>query len=215
RNPAAHLPLHKLDVLPRDVLSEREAEAVMNAPEARGPGGRRDRAILETLYGTAIRRSECARLDLEDLDLKEGTLLVRDGKGKKDRLVPVAGRAAIALDVYLREVRPHLVRDPKERALFLGRLGTRLSKVTIGLLVREHGRAAGVKLSPHGLRHACATHLVRRGADVRHVQRLLGHSTIETTARYTRVAIKDLREVFERSHPRDGDRLRRRRGKVE
>lgn len=211
RNPATNLPFHKLDVLPRQVVSEREAEALVNAPDAGRPIGRRDRAILETLYGTAIRLGECGRLELQDIDLREQTLLVRNGKGKKDRVVPVPARAAIALDLYLRDVRPLFVRDPKQPALFLGRHGTRLSTVMIGLLVSAYGREVKVKLSPHGLRHACATHLVRRGADVRHVQRLLGHSNIQTTARYTRVAIKDLRDVFERAHPRDGQRLRRRR----
>jgi len=210
RNPATDLPFHKLDVLPRQVVSERQAEALMSAPEPARLTGLRDRAILETLYGTGIRLSECGRLDLQDLDLREGTLLVRNGKGKKDRVVPVAGRAGAALDLYLREVRPHFVRDPKEQALFLQRYGTRLSTVMIGLLVSAYGRAVDVKLSPHGLRHACATHLLRHGADIRHVQRVLGHSNIQTTARYTRVALSDLRDVVARAHPRERTkRLRR------
>jgi integrase/recombinase XerD len=203
RNPATDLPFHKLDVLPRDVVSQKQVEALMRAPDMTRLTGQRDRAILETLYGTAIRLSECGRLDLADLDLREETLLIRDGKGKKDRMVPVTGRAAEALDVYLRDVRPHFVRDPKEPALFLQRHGRRLSTVMIGLLVSRYGLAAGVKLSPHGLRHACATHLIQRGADIRHVQRLLGHANIQTTARYTRVALKDLRDILERAHPRE------------
>jgi len=203
RDPATTLPFYRLDVLPRQVLSERQAEALMNAPEAGRTVGQRDRAILETLYGTAIRLSECGRLDLQDLDLAEGALLVRNGKGKQDRIVPVPGRATAALDVYLRDVRPAFVRDPKEPALFLQRYGTRLSTVMIGLLVSAYGRAVGVKISPHGLRHACATHLLKRGADIRHVQRLLGHRDIQTTARYTGVTLTDLREVLTRAHPRE------------
>ena len=95
------------------------------------------------------------------------------------------------------------MRDPKEPALFLQRHGTRLSSVTIALLVSAYGRAVGVKVSPHGLRHACATHLLKRGADIRHVQQILGHRDIQTTALYTRVAIEDLRQAVERAHPRE------------
>jgi integrase/recombinase XerD len=203
RDPSRELPFHRTDVLPRQVLSEGDAEALMAAPSATSAVGLRDRAILETLYGTAVRLSECARLDLMDLDLAGETLLVRNGKGGKDRVVPVPGRAAQALDIYLREMRPLFERDPKEEALFLQRHGTRLATVTIGLLVAAYGRAVGVKLSPHALRHACATHLLKHGADIRHVQQLLGHRDIQTTARYTGVSIEDLRQVLARAHPRE------------
>lgn len=104
--------------------------------------------MLETLYGTGIRRRECSRLDLMDLDLSQATLLVRNGKGRKDRLVPVPGRAAVAIDVYLRESRPNLARDPRETALFLSREGQRLHPTTIHLLVRKHARAARLPLPP-------------------------------------------------------------------
>jgi len=203
RNPSTELPFHWLDVLPRQVLGEKDAEALMEAPPTSSLVGLRDRAILETLYGTAIRLSECGRLDLEDLDLAGEALLVRNGKGGKDRVVPVPVRAAAALDVYLKDVRPVSMRDPKEPALFLQRYGTRLSTVMIGLLVSTYGRAIGVKIAPHGLRHACATHLLRHGADIRHVQRFLGHRDIQTTARYTGVSIEDLRAVLEKVHPRE------------
>ena len=98
------------------------------------------------------------------------------------------------------------MRDAKEPALFLQRYGTRLSTVMIGLLVSAYGRAIEVKIAPHGLRHACATHLLRHGADIRHVQRLLGHRDIQTTARYTGVSIDDLRQVLARAHPRERTR---------
>jgi integrase/recombinase XerD len=146
-------------------------------------------AILETLYGMGLRRGECARLDAAALDLAAGTLLVRDGKGRMDRMVPVPGRAAAALGLYLRDVRPHLVLNPHAGALFLTAWwGHRLSDVSIAFLLRRHPQVAGIgNVQPHALRHACATHMLKGGAVVRHVQALLGHKKLERTALYTRV----------------------------
>jgi site-specific recombinase XerD len=176
----------------------------MHAPSPWSALGRRDRAILETLYGTGIRRGECSRLDLVDLGLSEATLLVRNGKGKKDRLLPVPGRAALAVDLYLRETRSGLVSDPREMVLVLFCKGRRLHPTSLNLLVWKYGRAAKIPGRPsvHGLRHACATHLLAGGADVRHVQQLLGHRSLDKTAVYTRVDVKHLREVLARAHPR-------------
>jgi integrase/recombinase XerD len=202
RNPALHLRYPRRPVIPRGVLTEAEAVRLMETPPDSTRGGPRDRAILETLYGTGIRIGECGRIDVSDLDLSQGQLLVRDGKGRKDRVVPVAGRAAAALAVYLRDIRPALVHDPMEAALFLSHFGTRLKKGTLYVLVKNHARTARLKVSPHGLRHACATHLLARGADLRHIQALLGHSFIDTTALYTRVNTSGLREVLDRAHPR-------------
>jgi len=201
RDPAQAIPLPKIRRLPRGILTERQARRLVAAPFAGSRIGKRDRAILETLYGTGIRLGEAARADVSDLDLRGRVLLVRSGKGKKDRLVPVPGRAAVALDTYLIEARPELVKrlDP---ALFISRHGARLSLVGLRAVVQRHGRAMGVAVSPHALRHTCATHLLCGGADIRHVQELLGHRCLATTALYTRVAIKDLREVLARAHPR-------------
>ena len=120
--------------------------------------------------------------------------------------MPVPGRATQALDLYLRETRPELVRDAREMALFLSREGRRLHPTSLNLLVWKYGFAARVPCRPsvHALRHACATHLLVGGADVRHVQQLLGHRSLDTTAVYTRVVIKDLREVLARAHLRAG-----------
>jgi integrase/recombinase XerD len=205
RNPAADLRLPSSAALPRVVLSVRQAARLMEAPAARTNIGQRDRAILETLYGTGLRRSEGVRLDVADLDLRQKTLFVRNGKGAKDRVVPVPGRAIAALQAYLREVRPKLVVDPAEHALFLTAWwGRRLGEVSLSVLVRRYGRTIGIEgLHPHVLRHACATHLLRGGADVRHVQLILGHRHLKTTGLYTRVVIEDLREVFSRAHPRE------------
>ncbi|MCU0293551.1 MAG: tyrosine-type recombinase/integrase [Thermoanaerobaculaceae bacterium] len=174
--------------------------------------GQRDRAILELLYGTGIRSAECRRLDVTDVQLCEATLLVRDGKGRKDRLLPLPGRAAAALELYLSEARPQLVADSREAALFVSvvRPHRRLGPAGLERLVRCYGRNARLPrpVSPHLLRHACATHLLKGGADVHHVQVLLGHRRLDTTALYTRVEISDLQAVVRRAHPRERDTAR-------
>ena len=171
----------------------------------------RDRAILETLYGTGIRVGEAARADVSDLDVREGVLLVRSRKGRKDRIVPVQGRAAVALGTYLAEACPELLKRP-DAALFVSRHGARLSIVGRRAAVRRHGEAIGLRISPHTLRHTCATHLLRGRADIRHVQELLGHRSLTTTALYARVVVDDLREVLERTHPRRSAARARRQG---
>jgi integrase/recombinase XerD len=210
-DPARDLALPNPQRLPKRVLSEAQARRLMAAPFPGSVIGLRDRAILETLYGTGLRRGECLRLDLMDLDLGQGVVLVRDGKGKKDRVVPVAGRAALALDVYLLDSRPELQRTAREGALFLSYSGRRLSKAGLGLVLERHAQAIGLRTHPHALRHACATHLLKGGADVRHIQELLGHKSLQSTQLYTRVGVEDLREVLARAHPRERSRGRRRR----
>jgi integrase/recombinase XerD len=138
QDPTLDLVLPSWRRLPRAVLKEGQARRLVAAPSPWTPLGKRDRAILETLYGCALRVSECERLDLGDLDLGKGEILVRNGKGKKDRLVPVVGRAVVALQTYLTEARRELVRDPRERALFLSRHGRRLGIQVIQNLIRSH-----------------------------------------------------------------------------
>jgi integrase/recombinase XerD len=204
-NPAADLRLPSSSPLPRLVLTERQAERLVTTPSPTTNSGRRDRALLEILYGTGIRRRECVHLDLDDVDLNRGTLLVRRGKGGRDRVVPIPKRAALALGIYLDEVRPSLAEDPAERALFLTAWrGRRLSEEALVARLRLHARAVAIPgVHLHALRHTCATHLLRGGASVRHVQAILGHRSLQTTARYTRVAITDLRQVLARCHPRE------------
>jgi len=201
RDPARDVPLPRCPRLPRGILTEAQARRLVAAPFPGSRVGKRDRAILELLYGTGIRLGEAARADVTDLDLRQRILLVRSGKGKKDRIVPVPGRAAMALDRYLAEARSELVKRI-DAALFVSRHGGRLSLVGLRAIVKRHGRAIGVELTPHALRHTCATHLLRGGADIRHVQELLGHRCLSTTALYTRVAIEDLRQLIARAHPR-------------
>jgi integrase/recombinase XerD len=210
-NPALDLELPSWRLLPRAVINQDQARRLVAHPDPHTSRGKRSRAILELLYGTGIRVSECERLDVSDVDLAQGVLFVRDGKGRKDRVVPVVGRAADAVDVYLRDARPLLMKDPAERALFLTRIGTRVRAKSIRYLVLMNRKGAEIPLpvTPHGLRHACATHLVKNGADVRHVQKLLGHQSLTSTQIYTDVAAADLARMLEKAHPRERDWKRR------
>ena len=212
QDPALDLTLPHWRRLPRALLNQEQARRLVAHPSPFTLRGKRNRAILELLYGTGIRVSECERLDVRDLDLAQGHVLIRDGKGKKDRVVPVVGRAVEALDRYLHEARPELLKEPRESALFLTRRGTRVSVKNIQYLVRMNAQAAGIPapVTPHGLRHGCATHLLQGGADVRHVQQLLGHKSLDTTAIYTHVQPGDLAQAVAKAHPRERAWRRRR-----
>lgn len=215
RNPAEHIRAPRAKRLPRTKLSRNQVQQLLETPSPTSTLGVRDRAILETFYGTGVRLSECVRLDVSDADLQGRTLWVRDGKGRKDRLVPIPGQTAKALERYASDARPYLVHDPMEQAFFLSQNGRRLSPPSIQAKLRDYGKAAGVphRVHPHVLRHAYATHLLERGADIRHIQELLGHSFLQTTALYTQVEPKDLRKVMKKAHPRERTRRRRKKGK--
>jgi integrase/recombinase XerD len=202
QNPARLLMLPKSTSLPRGVLTITQARRLMAAPFAGSAIGQRDRAMLELLYGAGLRLGEAARTDVTDLDLRSELLLVRNGKGGKDRIVPICGAAATALGFYVTESRPALAIGI-DAALFLSRDGVRLGAAGLRARIQYYAARIGVRLTPHGLRHACATHLLRGGADLRHVQALLGHRRLTTTALYTRVAITDLRSVIRKCHPRE------------
>jgi integrase/recombinase XerD len=208
-NPATEVRLPRAERLPSRVLSLSEARRLMEQPRSWTATGRRDRAILEVLYGSGLRVSECARLDLGDVDLRAGRALVRDGKGKRDRYVPLTVRSVEAIETYLADARPRLVASGRETACFVShRTGRRLTKAGIQIVVRTQARRAGIRgvVHPHVLRHSFATHLIKGGADVRHVQRLLGHRDIKSTAIYTRVEVPDLKAMVARSHPREKTR---------
>jgi integrase/recombinase XerD len=196
------LPRKPVKTLPRS-LSAAEVRAIFNVPDVTDPLGIRDRAILEVLYGTGIRRCECARLDTDDLDPERRLLMVRKGKGQKDRVVPVGERALHWVSLYLEKTRPLLETAPSERALFLSGYGDRLSAAYIGESVRRTFDAVGLVRagSCHLLRHSCATHMLENGADIRFIQQLLGHTRLDTTQIYTDVSIVQLREVHSRTHP--------------
>jgi integrase/recombinase XerD len=201
-SPARAVPLPARRRLPR-ALGQAEIARLFAAIFPSTALGQRDRALLELLYGTGLRLMECVQLDLGDLDLGERTLLVRNGKGRKDRFLPLAGRAQAALEVYLREARPLLAERWDDGALFLARSGRRLGPMSVRQLVKRCGRKVGLTLTTHVLRHSCATHLLQGGADVRHVQKLLGHKDLSTTAVYTRVDTSGLQGMLRRCHPRE------------
>ena len=201
-DPASGVPLPRRRCLPR-ALSEGAVRRLVSVPDRHTAKGQRDRAILELLYGTGLRMSECVGLDLTDLDLVYGSVLVRDGKGRKDRVVPLAGQATKALGIYLSRSRPALAQQGDVPALFLARTGKRLSAMSVRLLVRGCGERVRVKASCHVLRHSYATHLLQGGANVRQIQRLLGHKNLTTTALYTKVDTRGLAAVIRLCHPRE------------
>ena len=165
----------------------------------------RDRAILELLYSTGLRRGEASHLNVADLDLVGGYVWVREGKGKKDRVVPLGHTAVTALTIYLDAVRSTMIADKEEDALFLNRYGGRLLGRGIYEVVRKAVVCARLsrKITPHSLRHAAATHMLQNGAPIRHLQEFLGHASIDTTQVYTRITIPELKATHAKYHPRE------------
>lgn len=186
-----------------DVLAIEQVEALLRSPKGDSPQGVRDRAMLEVAYATGLRASELVTLTLEEVDLEEG--LVRcTGKRQRERIVPFGRKAKESLVRYLDAARPRLARGRGERAVFVSRLGRPFTRMGYWKLLRGYARAAGIDhpVSPHTLRHSCATHLLEGGCDLRVVQEFLGHRSIETTQIYTHLDRNYLREVHTKFHPR-------------
>jgi integrase/recombinase XerD len=189
-------------------LDEAEVEALLGAVPGDTPIALRDRALLETLYATGARISELVGLDLGDIELDDAVLRVF-GKGSKERIVPIGRSARAALTAYLEQGRPHLRATGARRtldsnAVFLNARGGRISRQACWKIVRQAAAGVGLaeRISPHVLRHSCATHMLEHGADIRVVQELLGHASISTTQVYTRVSPERLRAVYDAAHPR-------------
>lgn len=202
-NPASELILprpHKR--LPKAILTNNEVERVLQQAVL-SDHPLRDRAMLETLYASGIRRAELTHLKLDDIDLDQHTLMVREGKGKKDRLLPISDRAAHWIERYLTEARPTLIIEPDEGFLFLHHKGHALSPHQLSDRVRHFLERAGIKKpgACHLFRHTMATLMLENGADIRFIQAMLGHADISTTQIYTQVSIKKLKDVYERTHP--------------
>lgn len=204
-NPAAEFELPRLHRrLPRAILTVAEVEAVCRQCLLHGESGLRDRAVIEVFYATGIRRMELANLDLYDVDIEQGSLMVREGKGKKDRLLPLGERACRWIDRYVTDIRPGLiVGNPDDQALFLDDRGQRFRPHQLSDKIKIYLGAAGI-MKPgacHLFRHTMATLMLENGADIRFIQAMLGHADLSTTTIYTQVSIRALKEVYARTHP--------------
>jgi integrase/recombinase XerD len=203
-NPASEIELPKAERrLPRPALTAAEAELVLAQPDLADPIGVRDRAMLEVLYSTGIRRSELAGLAVTDIDHERQTLLVRQGKGKKDRLIPIGERALAWVCRYLAEVRPRLAAGDDEGTLFLSSEGTGFSLDRLTQLAARYVKASGVPKTGacHLFRHTMATLMLEGGADIRYIQAMLGHAELSTTQIYAQVSVRALQAVHAATHP--------------
>ena len=208
-NPAADLELPRMERrLPKGVLTADEAEKILALPDLSTPTGLRDRAMLEVLYSTGMRRKELVGLEVFDIDTERGTALIRKGKGNKDRMVPVGERALAWVERYVHDGRPELVVSASEKALFLTPMGEPYVPESLSNLVMRYVEAAKInkKGACHLFRHTAATLMLEGGADIRYIQELLGHASVKTTQIYTQVSIRKLQQVHAETHP--GARLK-------
>jgi integrase/recombinase XerD len=203
-NPASDLELPRMERrLPRHVLNIREVETVLAMPDLATPIGIRDRAMLETFYSTGIRRMELINVGVTDIDEDRGTLMVRQGKGKKDRMIPIGERALAWIAKYRDDVRPELAVGHDDGTLFLTTLGEAFVPNRMTQLVRNYVDAAdiGKRGSCHLFRHTMATLMLENGADIRFIQAMLGHAELSTTQIYTQVSIRMLKQIHSATHP--------------
>ena len=204
QNAAVDLELPRLGrFLPKHALTRDEAEAVLEEPNTGDARGLRDRALLETLYSTGMRRGECVQLKLHDVDFNNGTVFIHQGKGRKDRVIPIGNRALRWIEKYLAEVRPLLVLEPDDSSLFLSFYGAAISRDHLSGIVHDYVKAANIGKTggPHLLRHTMATLMLENGAELRFLQEILGHESISTTQIYTHVSIRQLKLVHSKTHP--------------
>ena len=203
QNPAARMAFPKTRLSLPKVLSRQEVEGLLRQPDGSQPLGKRDRAMLELLYATGLRVSELTDLELRQLHLDPGYLVVL-GKGGKERLVPLGEWAAQALKVYLEEARTRLMRGGSRQEIFVNHHGRKLSRQGVWKIIKRHALEARIQqnITPHMLRHSFATHLLENGADLRSLQTMLGHADISTTQIYTHVARSRLKEIHQKYHPR-------------
>ena len=201
-NPAKGVATKKVERRFPDVLTSREVELFLEQPQCVDAKGYRDHAMLELLYATGIRVSELISLDVEDVSLSAG--FIRCASKGKERIIPLYPAAVKALSDYMKEVRPHLIADPKDAALFVNMNGERMSRQGFWKIVKHYQETAQINkdITPHTLRHSFAVHLLENGADLRSIQEMLGHADISSTQIYTHVVKKRLKDVYQRAHPR-------------
>jgi integrase/recombinase XerD len=186
------------------VLGEDQVRRLLQQPNLSTTAGLRDRAVLEVLYATAVRRNELLNLSVYDADLKDNVLYIRKAKGRVQRVVPLTKTAAAYVKEYLARIRPRWAQKmPKERRLFLINTGKPLNAGALQALIRKYRLSAKIKtpVSAHTFRRSCATHMLRSGADIRYIQALLGHRSLRTTQRYAQVAAADIKQTHQKSHP--------------
>ena len=203
-NPASDLDLPRMEKrIPRTIFSVEETERVLQVPDIQTPVGLRDRAILETFYSTGIRRRELVNLKLYDVDRERATLTIRQGKGKKDRMIPIGERALAWVGKYLREARPLLAVEPDDSTLFLTQYGEPFHPDALSNLARDLIAQAnlGKSGSCHTFRHTMATLMLEGGANLRYIQQMLGHAELSSTEIYTHVAIRKLQKIHAATHP--------------
>lgn len=191
--------------LPKPISPEQVDELLEQPLRRNTPEAKRDKAMLELLYATGMRVTELVSLNVDSVELRNDAAYVRcTGKGSKERTIPMHEHAAEAVQAYLDEARPLLVRSKHERALFVNRRGERLTRQGFWLILKSYAKSANIAshVTPHTLRHSFATHMLRGGASLRNVQELLGHANISTTQVYTQLTADHMREVYERAHPR-------------
>lgn len=196
-----------------NIVSTDEIDEIEEQIDTDSDFGFRDLCMIEVLYGTGMRAAELANLKIEDVSVRERTLLIRNGKGRKDRTVPLNKHAMTILKKYIRETRKRIIRSTKSKEkmskgfLFLGAYGGRkLNKQMISRIIEKYVDQAELdkKVTCHTLRHSCATHILQNGSDIRYIQQLLGHENLQATQIYTKVVVTDLKSTIERFHPMEG-----------
>lgn len=230
-NPAKDIAFAKLPKrLPRSMLGTAEMKKLLKMPDIRTVVGYRDRVMLEVLYSSGLRASELINLQLTDVDYNDGYVRVNAGKGNKDRVVPIGKIACRFLENYIKSVRPalssckrvegpalssckrvegpQLAREARDNNLFLSYTGARLDVCTLGRVIKQYASRAGFKkrITTHSFRHTCATLMLRNKANIRHIQEMLGHASLDTTQIYTSVTIADLKAAHSKCHPREQDK---------
>ncbi len=203
-NPARDLQMPEVKKKLQPVPNEDDIKKLLAQPDISGHSGIKDRAIIEVAYSTGLRLEELVSLNVYDPDLKNGVVKVM-GKGSKERVVPLGRQSIFWLKKYITDVRPGLLhQNPDELALWLGaRQGKRIHPIIVERMIKNYAELAGIKtrVTPHGLRRACATHMLRAGAHPVQIQMLLGHASLETLSQYLKVTITDMRHMHERSKP--------------
>ena len=203
-NPASELILpRKPRRLPKTILHADEINQVFTTMDIHTPSGLRDRAILETLYSTGMRRMELVNLSVYDIDIRRGAVWIREGKYQKDRFIPIGTQALHWIEAYQEKARPALVIEPDSGIVFLSDYGEAFKRDQLSALVKRYLTRAGIETrgSCHLFRHACATHMLENGADIRFIQQMLGHEDLNTTEIYTRVSIEKLKAIHAATHP--------------